>query len=356
MSLALSLVPQSRHHHSPRRRHHEPAQAAAATRSGTAIAIFTGAASLFLLRCIVEVTNDILKIKQDIEAEHFGEAQSWGHAESNVIHQKYRISLDEIINDLCRVMSVQQLYRICTLYWDGNYNTRSVSPHHNQGQTIEHRHSLAFGGRNSAKMVECSMSLTLLLLLLLNLLSFSAITLASSSSRCSVIGLPLVRNIIEIPQDNYGRGGLSHITVAGSMLHGMKEVIRLILSYFVFLLIQTPEAHAAAWETLKSAACVLVPGGFGDRGVKGMMLAAKYARENNVPYLGICLGMQISVIEFARSVLGWERANSVEFDAQTPNPVVIFMPEGSRTLMGSTMKLGSRSSTYRVHERIWVVP
>ncbi|RYQ88960.1 hypothetical protein Ahy_B09g095847 isoform D [Arachis hypogaea] len=93
---------------------------------------------------------------------------------------------------------------------------------------------------------------------------------------------------------------------------------------------------------LQRANCVLVPGGFGDRGVKGMMLAAKYARENNVPYLGICLGMQISVIEFARSVLGLERANSVEFDAQTPNPVVIFMPEGSRTHMGSTMRLGSR--------------
>ncbi|KAF7804901.1 CTP synthase isoform X1 [Senna tora] len=104
----------------------------------------------------------------------------------------------------------------------------------------------------------------------------------------------------------------------------------------------TPEAHAAAWETLRGAACVLVPGGFGDRGVKGMMLAAKYARENNVPYLGICLGMQIAVIEFARSVLGWEKANSIEFDAQTPNPVVIFMPEGSRTHMGSTMRLGSR--------------
>ena len=55
-------------------------------------------------------------------------------------------------------------------------------------------------------------------------------------------------------------------------------------------------------DILQNAACVLVPGGFGDRGVKGMMLAAKYARENKVPYLGICLGMQISVIEFARSV------------------------------------------------------
>ncbi|OIV90994.1 hypothetical protein TanjilG_16954 [Lupinus angustifolius] len=101
-----------------------------------------------------------------------------------------------------------------------------------------------------------------------------------------------------------------------------------------------------------SAACVLVPGGFGDRGVKGMMLAAKYARENNVPYLGICLGMQISVIEFARSVLGWERANSVEFDAQTPNPVVIFMPEGSRTHMGSTMRLGSRKTFLKAPDSI----
>ncbi|XP_047155340.1 CTP synthase-like isoform X2 [Vigna umbellata] len=114
----------------------------------------------------------------------------------------------------------------------------------------------------------------------------------------------------------------------------------------------TPEAHAAAWATLKSADCVLVPGGFGDRGVRGMMLAAKYARENNVPYLGICLGMQISVIEFARSVLCWEKANSVEFDAQTPNPVVIFMPEGSRTHMGSTMRLGSRRTLLQTSDCI----
>ncbi|KAL8544937.1 hypothetical protein ACS0TY_005225 [Phlomoides rotata] len=104
----------------------------------------------------------------------------------------------------------------------------------------------------------------------------------------------------------------------------------------------TPEAHATAWKTLRNAACVLVPGGFGDRGVNGMILAAKYARENKVPYLGICLGMQISVIEVARNVLSLERANSSEFDDQTPNPVVIFMPEGSKTHMGSTMRLGSR--------------
>ncbi|KAK8326530.1 hypothetical protein V6Z11_A11G122300 [Gossypium hirsutum] len=108
-----------------------------------------------------------------------------------------------------------------------------------------------------------------------------------------------------------------------------------------------PEAHAAAWKTLRNAECVLVPGGFGDRGVSGMILAAKYARENNVPYLGICLGMQISVIEYARSVLGFERANSAEFDKETPNPVVIFMPEGSRTHMGSTMRLGSRRTLFQ---------
>ncbi|KAM7276252.1 hypothetical protein ACFE04_018118 [Oxalis oulophora] len=109
----------------------------------------------------------------------------------------------------------------------------------------------------------------------------------------------------------------------------------------------TPEAHAAAWETLRNAQCVLVPGGFGDRGVRGMILAAKYARENKIPYLGICLGMQITVIEFARSVLGWIRANSTEFDSQTPDPVVIFMPEGSRTHMGSTMRLGSRKTLFQ---------
>ncbi|CAM8987783.1 hypothetical protein QQ045_006125 [Rhodiola kirilowii] len=114
----------------------------------------------------------------------------------------------------------------------------------------------------------------------------------------------------------------------------------------------TPEAHAAAWQTLKDAACVLVPGGFGDRGVRGMILAAKYARENNVPYLGICLGMQVAVIDFARSVLHWEKANSSEFDDQTPNPVVIFMPEGSRTHMGSTMRLGSRRTLFQTPDCI----
>lgn len=78
---------------------------------------------------------------------------------------------------------------------------------------------------------------------------------------------------------------------------------------------------------LQGANGILVPGGFGDRGVQGKTFAAKYARENSVPFLGICLGMQIAVIEFARSVLGLDDANSTEFDPETKNPCVIFMPE-----------------------------
>ncbi|KAL8097159.1 hypothetical protein AgCh_030312 [Apium graveolens] len=83
----------------------------------------------------------------------------------------------------------------------------------------------------------------------------------------------------------------------------------------------------ASKPMLKSAARVLVPAEFGDHGIKGIILAANYARENKVPYLGIFLGMQISVIDFARSVLGLEKPNSSKFDARTLDHVVIFMPE-----------------------------
>ncbi|PQM42568.1 hypothetical protein Pyn_16534 [Prunus yedoensis var. nudiflora] len=114
----------------------------------------------------------------------------------------------------------------------------------------------------------------------------------------------------------------------------------------------TPEAHAAAWETLKVRFKLNYhPLASTVEGL-GMILAAKYARENNVPYLGICLGMQISVIEFARSVLSLERADSTEFDEHTPIPVVVFMPEGSRTHMGSTMRLGSRRTLFQTPECI----
>ena len=88
--------------------------------------------------------------------------------------------------------------------------------------------------------------------------------------------------------------------------------------------------------------CIIVPGGFGSRGIPGMIETAKYAREHNIPYLGICLGMQIAVIEFARNVCGLEGANSGEFDESTAYKVIDFMPDQSDTVdKGGTLRLGA---------------
>ena len=95
-------------------------------------------------------------------------------------------------------------------------------------------------------------------------------------------------------------------------------------------------------ERLANVDGILVPGGFGDRGIEGMIVAAKYARENGVPYFGICLGMQIAVIEFARNVAGLKEANSREFDHYSPDKVIDFM-EGQHGMenTGGTMRLGA---------------
>ena len=97
---------------------------------------------------------------------------------------------------------------------------------------------------------------------------------------------------------------------------------------------------------------IVVPGGFGNRGVNGKILTAYHARINNIPYLGICLGMQISVIEFARNVLGLKKANSTEFDLNTPHPVISLVSEwedykkgklkGNIDQLGGTMRLGAQ--------------
>ena len=98
-----------------------------------------------------------------------------------------------------------------------------------------------------------------------------------------------------------------------------------------------------AEKHLKGVAGILVPGGFGNRGIEGKILAARYARENGIPYLGLCLGMQIAVIEFARNVCGWKDANSTEFDARSPHPVICLLEEqqGIQT-KGGTMRLGAQ--------------
>src|SRR6188508_1945656 len=94
-------------------------------------------------------------------------------------------------------------------------------------------------------------------------------------------------------------------------------------------------------EALDGVAGVLVPGGFGHRGIEGKVLAAHYARDHKVPYLGLCLGLQCAVIEFARGVIGTKDANSTEFDIFTENPVIDFMPD-QRDMedKGGTMRLG----------------
>ncbi|MDL2317557.1 CTP synthase [Eubacteriales bacterium OttesenSCG-928-A19] len=97
-----------------------------------------------------------------------------------------------------------------------------------------------------------------------------------------------------------------------------------------------------AAEMLSGCNGVLVPGGFGDRGIEGMISACRYARENHIPYFGICLGMQISVIEFARNVCGIQNANSREFARARKNLVIDFMPDQNNNIpKGGTMRLGA---------------
>ncbi len=108
----------------------------------------------------------------------------------------------------------------------------------------------------------------------------------------------------------------------------------------------------------KLAGCsgVIMPGGFGDRGIEGMIIAAKYCRENNIPYFGICLGMQIAVIEYARHVLGWRDANSSEFDEQSTHPVIDLMPDQKGNILtGGTMRLGAYPCVVRKDSTLWEV-
>ncbi len=95
-------------------------------------------------------------------------------------------------------------------------------------------------------------------------------------------------------------------------------------------------------EIFSDVAGILVPGGFGSRGVEGKILAAQYAREHNVPYLGLCLGMQVAIIEFARHVCGFNDAHSVELDPNTTHPVIALMPDQNGVEdIGGTLRLGS---------------
>ena len=103
--------------------------------------------------------------------------------------------------------------------------------------------------------------------------------------------------------------------------------------------VDSEQIEAKGIEPLKDMDAVLVPGGFGKRGIEGKIAAVKYARENKVPYLGICLGMQIAAIEIARDKVGLEGANSTEFDPETPHPVIALITEWQDRLMQAAVEL-----------------
>ncbi|MBM3341212.1 MAG: CTP synthase [Betaproteobacteria bacterium] len=118
--------------------------------------------------------------------------------------------------------------------------------------------------------------------------------------------------------------------------------------------IDSENIEKSGTECLTRMNAILVPGGFGKRGVEGKMMAIRHARENNVPYLGICLGMQLAVIEYARNMAGLEGAHSTEFDPQTPHPVIALITEwqerdgrveqrSEQSDLGGTMRLGGQA-------------
>lgn len=111
------------------------------------------------------------------------------------------------------------------------------------------------------------------------------------------------------------------------------------------------EEYNEMWDIVHRANGFVVPGGFDIRGIEGMIKLAEYARINNKPYLGICLGMQIAVIEFARNVLKITDATSEEFE-NTPNHVIVYMPEISKDTKGGTMRLGSRDTYFKGDSKI----
>lgn len=115
---------------------------------------------------------------------------------------------------------------------------------------------------------------------------------------------------------------------------------------------QTPALYHEAWQILCNSQGVVVPGGFGSRGMEGKVTACKWCRENNIPFLGICLGLQAAVIEYSRNILGLKDANTTEIDPNASTPVVIDMPEHNTGQMGGTMRLGKRTTVLKEGESI----
>ena len=141
----------------------------------------------------------------------------------------------------------------------------------------------------------------------------------------------------------------SYLSVIKALRHASIACnVRLVLEWIEAADLESSDAegHEDAWEKLKTSEGVIIPGGFGKRGWEGKILAAKHCRESKKPVLGVCLGFQAMVVEYSRNILNWEGADSTEFDENTANPVVIFMPEIDKTTMGGTMRLGARKTKF----------
>ncbi len=130
----------------------------------------------------------------------------------------------------------------------------------------------------------------------------------------------------------------AYLSVVESLIHGgIHNEAEVEIDWVDSELLTDDKTTAAR---LKNADAVIVPGGFGNRGIEGMINTAKYARTKKVPYFGICLGMQILVIEYARNVLGLAGANSTEMNKETPYPVIDLMPDQNGKILGGTLRLG----------------
>ena len=165
--------------------------------------------------------------------------------------------------------------------------------------------------------------------------------LYAESNPVGEVNIGMVGKYVELPD--------AYKSVNEALKHaGLKNRLTINIHY-----VDSQDVESKGTQILEKLDAILVPGGFGERGIEGKIAAARYARENKVPYLGICLGMQVALIEFARNVAGMENANSTEFDPNTPYPVVGLITEwldsdGSTEVrdessdLGGTMRLGSQ--------------
>jgi CTP synthase len=134
----------------------------------------------------------------------------------------------------------------------------------------------------------------------------------------------------------------AYLSVAESLNHaGLHHDLGIEIEWINSEEFEHEHGYRKAVERLKGVHGIVVPGGFGDRGIEGKIQAARYARENNIPYLGLCYGMQMAAIEFARHVVGLPQANTTEAEAHTPDPVIDVMPDQRDIAdLGGTMRLG----------------